>query len=258
MKNSISNFTKKLLASVFAMMLSISIFAVESEDALKAASLYNEGNYSEAAELYKSIEDAGYVSADLYFNLGNSYFKAGELPNAILYYERALMLEPKNENVLYNRELAQQYVVDKIDVVDEFFLNKWLVDVRKSQSSDMWAYFSLIGFALFAIALFIYFFSSSSGLKRAAFYLGLIFVIGGSVAMNSSSKEKKRFVERKEAIIFSPTVTLKSAPDNSSTDLFILHEGTKVEIRDGVGEWYEIQMADGNVGWLQKESLEKI
>lgn len=252
------SFDKKLLALLFAVVLSLNVFADVDQTALKAAGLYSEGKYAEAAELYQSIEDTGFVSTDLHFNLGNAYFKAGNLPNAILHYERALMLDPKNENVLYNRELAQQYVVDKIDVVDEFFLNAWLGGIRKSLSSDVWAYIAVGSFALFALCLFLYSFSSRNAIKRLAFYLGVIVLITGIISLSNSAKEKKRFTERKEAIIFSPSVTLKSSPDNSGTDLFILHEGTKVQIRDSVGEWFEIQMADGNVGWLKKESLEKI
>ncbi len=225
---------------------------------IKGDSLYTAGNFEEASAVYESIEAQGLESADLYYNMGNAYYKQGRLPMAILYYERALKMKPYDKDIQYNLELSQQYVVDKIDAIDEFFIKRWLKEFRHKFTSDGWAQFSIVMFIVFIAFLLVFNFSRSRTLKRVGFYLGIVFLFGAFVGFWGASSSKYERTKEVEAIVFSPSVTIKGSPDNSGTELFILHEGTKVRVIDSIGEWKRIEMLDGNVGWLKEASIREI
>lgn len=219
---------------------------------------YSNGDFQIAIDTYESILSTGVESGDLYFNLGNAYYKNSELASAILNYERALLLKPHDKDIKYNLELAYSQTTDKIEAVDEFFLSKWVVDFRNKATSDTWAYIGVSCFILTLLMAGIFFFSNSVFLKKAGFFLGVGLLAGSIITLTFSSRQKTKLMVRNHAIVFSPSLTVKSSPDASGTEIFILHEGTKVEIKSTLGEWKEIQIADGTVGWVEEHSITTI
>ena len=172
-------------------------------------------------------------SAAVYYNLGNAYYKAGKIAPAILNYERCLLLDPGDSDARFNLQMARQKTIDKIEPVGDFFLVKWFKSVETLGSAASW-------------------------LKKIGFYLGILFIIMVVFANIFASDQKDEMINRKHAIVFAPTVTVKSSPDASGTDLFVLHEGTNVTVKSTLGEWSEIELEDGNVGWMPSKDIEKI
>ena len=216
---------------------------------------YNEGNYEQAISFYNSIVDEGMESAPLYYNMGNTYYKMKDYPHAILYYEKALKLDPSNEDISTNLEIANMAVVDKITPVPQSFIAKWWSGLGSSFSADGWAWISVAAFALLLICLFAFLMSRRTGMRKAGFFVGLLAVLCLAFSVYFAIGKQQDLKHKEEAIIMTPTVTVKSSPSENSVDLFVLHEGAKVRIKDSANDWNKIKIADGSVGWLQAEHM---
>ena len=219
---------------------------------------YTKEDYAKAIELYEGILKSNGESAAVYYNLGNAYYKAGKIAPAILNYERCLLLDPGDSDARFNLQMARQKTIDKIEPVGDFFLVKWFKSVENLGSADSWAKTGIVCFLLFIGCLILFFFSRWVRLKKIGFYLGVLFIIMVVFANIFASDQKDEMINRKHAIVFAPTVTVKSSPDASGTDLFVLHEGTNVTVKSTLGEWSEIELEDGNVGWMPSKDIEKI
>ncbi|TCO09370.1 tetratricopeptide repeat protein [Natronoflexus pectinivorans] len=219
---------------------------------------YMESEYGEAIELYEEVLKSGMVSADLYYNLGNAYYRHGYLPSAILNYERALLLAPQDRDIRHNLNLAYSQITDNIEPVGEFFLVRWFASFRNSANPDTWAWISIITFILFLAGLLFYFFSRSILFRKISFFFALLAVLVSGISFAFANNQKQRLENRNRAIVFSPSVTVRSAPEARGTELFVLHSGTRVRILQVMGNWYEIEIEDGNVGWVHAEHLEVI
>lgn len=247
----------------FALLFGISfltITAVFSQNStLKHANeLYVKGNYVDAARIYESVISKLGVSPELYYNLGNTYYKINETGRSILNYERALRLNPSFDDAKYNLEIAQLKVVDNIAQNQPFFLNRWLTNFIKFLNSNQWFYLSMI-FFISALALtFVFLFGRTRFVRKSSFYFALVLFIFTVSTIIFSGVRHHQFTQHNEAIIITGAVTVKSSPDKSGTDLFQLHEGTKVGVKSALGEWVEIKLANGSVGWLKAESIERI
>ena len=223
-----------------------------------ATEAYSKEDYKQATELYSEAINLNGESAIIYYNIGNCYYKLNNVAQAILHYERALLLEPGNNDIRFNLEVAKLKTVDKFEPVDRFFVVEWMESLQNLFSTNQWAYAGLGSFFLLITCLVLFFFSRKIGLKKTGFYLGIVMLVVCIASNSFSYRQKEKLVNRKTAIILTPTVTIKSSPDNSGTDLFILHEGSKVTIKDQVGNWCEIKNADGSVGWIKNTDLEVI
>lgn len=229
------------------------------EAAIKEAEVaYTKEDYKAAIELYEGLLKNQGESAAVYYNLGNAYYKSGELAPAILNYERALLLAPADGDIRFNLQLAKQKTVDKIEPLGEFFLMKWYHGVQNIASADGWGRTGIVCFLLFIVCLTVYLFAKQRRFKQIGFYSGLFFLLVVVLANIWGAGQKDELLNRHEAIVFTPTVTVKSSPDNSGTDLFVIHEGTKVAIKSTLGEWSEITLEDGNVGWMPSKDIVKI
>ncbi len=249
----------KLFATLLLVFLNLWTGALAQDTRFEQANKqYTEGNYQEAVATYEDILKSGMQSPALFYNLGNAYYKSGQLPEAILNYERALLLAPQDRDIRYNLKLAYSQTADKIEEVGTFFLAEWVQELRSSNNSDGWALYALIAFSLFLLALGLYFFSRNIGVKKLAFALALIFVIASGLSYAFAARQKERLIERTHAIVFAPSVTIKSSPDTSGNDLFVLHEGTKVKLISKIGEWWNIEMQDGSEGWIHEGDVEVI
>jgi tetratricopeptide (TPR) repeat protein len=223
-----------------------------------ANKLYSQEKYEDAIKYYNQILDNGYESAEVYFNIGNSYFKLRNYPKAILNYERALIIDPDNDNFRHNLAKAKMYNVDKIDEIPEFILQSWFNDLIGIFSSNYWAIISLFTFIIALFAFLIYLFSASFKIKKISFYSGIIIIILSILAYYFSYHSKSDIKNNTGAIVMEPSVTVKGAPRESGTELFIIHEGTKVILLKKLDSWYEIKLLDGKQGWLQQTAIEKI
>lgn len=219
---------------------------------------YIKENYSEAIRQYEAILSQGYESAELYFNLGNAFYKLTDYPKALLNYERALILDPRNENIKFNLSKAQIYIVDQIDEIPEVIIKKWLRNIITRFRSDTWGLLSVFSFLIGLTGLLLYFLISKINFRRLGFYAGALFLLISVFSLIVAFKSKAVLVNSSGAIVMTPTVTVKGSPSNTSTDLFIVHEGAKVYILEELNEWYEIKLSDGKQGWLRKMDVEPI
>lgn len=211
---------------------------------------YNEGNYEQALEAYGNIVASDLESASLYYNMGNTYYKMKEYAKAILYYEKALKLDPGNEDIKANLEIANLAVVDKITPIPQSFIARWWNSLKSLFSADGWAWMSVSAFALLLLCLFIFLMARRSGLRKVGFFIGLVALLVLAIAMVFAVEKTGDLKHQDEAIVMTPTVTVKSSPTSSSIDLFVLHEGAKVRVLDEADGWNKIKIADGSVGWL--------
>jgi len=225
---------------------------------IRANRFYSEGRYSEAATLYDSLINTGYSAPEVYFNLGNACFKMRQIGKAILNYERANRLKPFDEDIRFNLQLARTYTVDKIESLPEFFLSAWWRSFRSMMDSDHWMILSIVLFIVCLVLYLFFLFSMRVTLKKIFFTLSVFFLLGSFIAGLSGYRQGREFHARNEGIVMVSSATVKSSPDAGSSDLFVLHEGTKVKIEDAVGNWVEIRIANGNKGWIEFSNLEII
>jgi tetratricopeptide (TPR) repeat protein len=221
----------------------------------KGVEYYSASNYEEALREWIELYDTGSRSATLNYNIANAYFKMNNIPGALLFYERALLLKPADNSINYNLQIARSLVVDKFEEIPEFFLVKWYNFLSLLLSTNSWAVISIVSFVLFLILLSLYIYSSKYRLKVLGFWTAIILLTVSVLSLTFTVRNKSLVYDSRQAIIFAPSVNGKSSPDNSGTDLFVLHEGSKVSIEDTVGEWYEIKLSDGNRGWVPSNSL---
>lgn len=222
----------------------------------QANAQYAEGNYAEAAAQYEQVI-AEQPSAEAYYNLGNAYFKLGELAQAILAYERALRIEPSYKDAKHNLLFAQSRIVDNIEDTQSFFLSNWLKAIRNALNQQTWMILSIALFICMLIGFFLFAFSQTVWVRKTAFYTSLVALLISLVACINAGSLHHRDTKRAEAIITQGIVNAKSSPDRSGTDLFTVHEGTKVEITETIGDWCCIHV--GNyIGWMPLAHLERI
>ena len=224
--------------------------SIQDQKFAKANYYYNESRYDTAVIIYERIMEEGFVSAPLLYNIGNTYFKMRNYPMAILYYEKALKLDPTNKEIKQNLAIANALIIDKIEPMPVFFLTKWWRNIGNQLSANGWAGASLKLFGLLLILLFVYFTARTRGVRKASFFTSILVIILFVCSLIFAYQKHQYLNEQNEAIVMTPTITVKSSPSSSGVDLFVLHEGTKVEIMDKADNWDKIKIADGSVGWM--------
>jgi len=250
----------KYILFLFGIFVLTSSFAQESNEQLweKANAFYTTEEYQQAVSLYDQVLQSGEVSAKLYFNLGNAYYKTGDINNAILNYERAKVLAPNDEDIEFNLRIANQFVVTKIEELPQPFFLRWKQAVTDKYPADTWSMISIGAFILFLIFLGLFIFSKTVTFKRVAFWLGILTIIFSGFTFSFANQQKNEIEIRNHAVVFCPRVTVKSSPSETGTDLFLIYEGLKIEITDSLNTWTEIKLADGNEGWLPDSCIVKI
>lgn len=224
----------------------------------KANTAYINGDYHAAAELYEQILAQGLTSVKLYYNLANAYFKEDRLGKAVLFYHRALRLAPGNEDIRYNLSVAEARTKDNIERIPEFFLTTWMRGVRHTMSCTAWSVLSLVLLAAMLVLFLCYLLAQRLSLRKAGFYgtlvAALLFMLTSWFALG----ERREMLDDTQAVVMPASTAVKSSPDKSSTDLFVLHEGTVVQITDRLDAWCEIMIADGKKGWVECRKIETI
>ena len=227
-----------------------------------ASNAYRSQDYKRSIDLYEelislSIED-NMASSQLYYNLGNAYFRDNQLGKAILNYEKALLLDPGDGDIRHNLRFANNRTVDKIAVSGNLFITNWFNSVRNLFSSNVWANIAIILFITFLIFVSIYLFVRIIWIRKTAFYSGLVlFILMISANIFSFSQMNER-LRNDSAIVMVGAATVNASPDANSNQLFELHEGTKVKVKSSDGNWREIEIANGSIGWISEENIEFI
>lgn len=227
-----------------------------------AAQAYRNQDYQQSIELYeaavaKALQEQK-ASAQLYYNLGNAYFRDNRLAKAILNYERALRLDPSDRDIRHNLRYANNRTEDRIESLGTLFLTRWISSLRHRFSSNTWATVAVVLFILFLASVALYLFVRLLWVRKAAFYTGLLLLFLLVMANLFAFQQKREFLSGGEAIVMVGAARVNASPDENSNQLFELHEGTKVKIRNRDGNWYEIEIANGSVGWTSRENVEVI
>lgn len=220
-----------------------------------ADSAYSAGEYATAIDFYERLLTDG-ESAVLYYNLGNAYYKIDDMSHAILNYERALRLDPSDNDVRFNLDLARSKTIDRVNDRMEIFFVRWFRSLTNLLSLDGWARVAISTFLLFLSAIALFVFGRKRSLRKTSFILAVVLLLLTFCANGIAYGQKRRLSNRTEAIVMDPSVVVHSTPSTSGTELFILHEGRKVTITDNAMQaWKQIALEDGNVGWIESKSL---
>lgn len=245
----------KLILFVCGLM---SMVSLQAQTKAEADSAYAAEKYGEAIPLYEALLKKG-EHADVYYNLGNCYYKTDRIALAVLNYERAALLEPGNSDIRFNLELARSKTVDKITPESEMFFITWYRNLVDMTGMDGWARIGVTAFVLACLLVLLYFLGSKVAWKKVGFFGALVMVLVAVLANVFAWTQHKELNVRTGAVVMSGSVVVKSTPNESGTDLFVLHEGTRVEIIDNtMKEWKEIRLADGKVGWMPSKDMEVI
>ena len=224
-----------------------------------ADSAYAEADYATAIHIYEQLLSAHGESSVIYYNLGGAYYKMDEVAHAILNYERALLLDPSNTDIKFNLELARSKAVDKNALVNELLFVRWYRDFASIMSADAWSKVAILCFIILISCLALFIFSKKSKTKKIIFIFALLSLLCTALANIIASSQTAKLLHRESAIVVEPSVTVRSTPSVNGTELFILHEGKKVTIKDdSMNAWKEIEIEDGNIGWLPAEAIERI
>ena len=253
-------------AAVVALLLMLLPFGLQAQslsypDSLWNAGIqaYSDGDYAGALQDWEEVRSAGLMSRELYYNLGNAYFKDGQLAQSILWYERALRLDPSDDDVRYNLEYARSLAQDKIEEVPEIFFEQWGHAMCYLLPSNVWAVIGLVGFALLVACILLYLLGSTPGRRKLGFFAGIAALVIAFLGWDFAQWQRQEAQRQDMAIVMRPVSSVKSSPSESGAkDLFILHEGTRVKVLDNVSGFSNIELADGRQGWIPARDLEVI
>lgn len=244
------------------LLIASPLLAFSSDD---AAALFKKGNeqyakahFKEAAANYQKLVDGGYQSTSVYFNLGNAYYKTGDIASALLYYEKAHKLSPGDEDIRFNIQLANSKTSDKVEETPEFFVTKWWHGFILAFSVNALAVLSVLLLIVGSLVLILYRFSNSVIIKKVSFYSAIALLFLGICTIFIAGRQASYFDNHREAIIFNSSVTVKSSPTVASKAVFVLHEGTKIDLLEKTGDWMKIRLNNGNEGWISVNDAKEI
>jgi hypothetical protein len=228
-------------------------------DSLSAANqLYNTAKYQDAIRKYQFVLGQGFESPELYYNLGNAFYKTGNATYAILNYERAKKLSPNDEDIRYNLELARTQIIDNIVPLPEPGFLRWWKQMISSQSISYWGRFSIITFFTFLSLFGLFLLSRSFRVKRLAFWFSIASVTISAITFTFGSHLTSKLIHHNSAVITDRSVRVKASPSETGTELFIVHEGITVQLTDKLGDWVYVSLPDGNKGWVKEASMVRI
>ena len=249
---------KKAYVILFMMMVVAEVSATTDSLYQKANSFYQKGEYETALNVYRDIVDTGFESSDLYYNMGNAAYRSNSIGYAVLYYEKALKLDPSHEDALHNLGFISRYRVDTFEQVPELFFRSWTDAFVKSLSEQVWSILAIILFSIILVNLLIYLFSHRLFIKKTGFVTAVVGMVLFIISLSSALAQHRNIIRPDAGIILSPSVVVKSSPSDTGTELFILHEGTRVRVNEEVSGWRNIRVIDGREGWIQTIDFESI
>jgi hypothetical protein len=236
---------KRYIVALLLMLSALGGYA--QQDSIKVASI----------EEMEQILASGKESVQVYYNLGYAYYKNGELAKSILNFERAHRLAPSDEDIIYNLEQAYA-MTDKLQEVEVVFFVRWWNSLCNMMSSDGWAVMFVVVFILMLVGVAAFIFSDNVSLRKAGFFSAAALLVVAIFSLSVSIRQRDNIVNCKDAIIMKASVTLSTSPDENGSELVVLHAGTKVHVLNRLGEWCEVRLKDGNVGWIKASFIEVI
>lgn len=247
--------SRTLTISIVMLFFTLGLHAQNEALFNRATTVYNEGDYNKAIEYYQQILENGKHSPELYFNLGNAYYKLNQIGPSIYYYEKALLLDPNDGEILNNLSYAQNMRLDAIDTMPKTLAERIYSATVNHLTFDGWGYMATLFVMLFVLCYLAYYFFQQAQKKRLTFIASMSFLILGLCALFFAYIQFQKFNKENPAIIFSKEVRVLSEPNKRSQEVFALHEGTKVNVLDSLDNWRKVRIADGQTGWLSSEDL---
>ena len=249
---------KNIVLSIILSLSVFSSFAAADSRIINGNAAYSNNKFVVSIALYEDLLKTQ-ESAALYYNLGNAYYKSGKLAPAILNYERAILLDPNDDDIKSNLELAKLQTVDKDEsAVDQLAISEWTQSLVNLHSSNTWAKMSIIFFLLTLACASLYLYVKVIAVRKLGFIGGIISFLICFVSFFCAKSAKEKMTTHEYAIVFTPSVTAKSSPKDNATDALVLHEGTKVLVKQQVKDWYEIETSGGHRAWIKTSDAEKI
>jgi len=253
---------KKAIGLLIGLFLIINAKAILPLDSAQiymqqANKFYEASEYTKALEMYNKIE-TDYRSPVLLYNMGNCYFKTGNLPETILYYERSLKYDPENENTLANLKQANNLITDDIQAMPETAISQWWHNFIRNKSINFWAQLSIYLMVASFFILILSILKTTVFIRKFSTLVGIILVISAVFTFFLARSAKNNIENDNYAIIFTPKVDVMSEPKNDGSRLFVIHDGLKVDIVDENNDWYEIKLVNGALGWIKKEDCRVI
>jgi len=244
----------------FLLLLFISPFCMAQNEILfeEATKAYNEGDYELAIDNYQHILESGEHSANVYFNLGNAYYKLNEIGPSIYYYEKALLLDPNDKEIRNNLSYAQQMTLDDIEPIPQTTISRIISRVMNILTYDQWAYAAICFMVLFVLLYLAFHFFRFADKKRLAFIGSMICLFLSAVSVFLAVLQYREFNSSNPAIIYASETAVKEEPNNRSITLFNIHEGSKVMIEETLEDWNKIRLADGKNGWILASDLRQL
>jgi tetratricopeptide (TPR) repeat protein len=242
----------------YTLLIGLSLFGQskgQSELFEQANAAYDAAEYDKAIDLYDSIVQQGFENVATYYNLGNAYYKKGELGASILYYEKAAQLSPRDVDIQNNLKVARKSVIDKFEVVPQPLVKTAYLGLVRWFQPDTWGWISLFFFVVLVLGCYFYLFTS---MRKAGFSIALVGLIIGLASLSLAYAHTSYLEKNVPAIIMATSSYVKSAPSEGAEDAFILHEGTKAILLDELDDWSKIKLIDGKIGWIPSEDLRKI
>ncbi len=221
----------------------------------KANEAYNDGDYPEAVSRYTEVLKNGEESAELYFNLGNAHYKLNHIAESIYNYEKALLLDPGDKTIQNNLEFANNMVIDDIKAVPKSGLSNFINGIIGVFSFNGWAWIAIIGASIFAILFLLYYFSLASKWKRLFFTISITAVIIAFISLIFAFHLKNVTENNEFAIVFAEEVAVRNEPNPRGNELFLLHEGTKVQILNTFQDWVQLELENGSTGWMLESAV---
>lgn len=247
----------RMVLLIQAFCFSFALAASPADLFKQANQLYQQTAYKEALVTYDSIVRQGLPSATLYYNMGNCYYRTGNIPSALLYYERAQLLDPKNPDIKHNIMVANTKITDKFEKMPELFPIRWWKAFTALFSTDEWAFLSLIILGLSALSFILFRISCAYTLKKTSFLFG-VFLLMAFMVCSLGALQQYRLLNKKTAIIFITKTNVTSSPDGAGNNKFTIHAGSKVEIIDEINDYQKIRIINGNTGWIPKGAAKDI
>jgi len=247
-----------LVLIIFISALLTAAAQTTEESYSQAGELYSSGDFSGAAAIYRQLYEEGYRSEDLLYNAGNAFFKAGDNASAILFYERAKLIAPADEDTDYNLQIARSRITDRFETVPELFFVRWFNFLSLLTTTNIWAVLALAMFILALIFAVIFLTRARAKGRLLSFWLALVAVALSALMVSLAIRNNSLVNHNNKAVISCSIVTGRSAPGDGGAELFVLHSGTTVTVEQELGEFTEIQLPDGNKGWIRADCMEKI
>jgi tetratricopeptide (TPR) repeat protein len=246
----------KYLLLCSGLFFPLSIFANDSTPLLDHANqFYLQGKYEQAIASYQEIVSQGYESAEVYFNLGNCYYQTNAVGLSILYYERAKKLNPQDEDILFNLQLANQRTLDKIEPAPKLFLEEWWNTIQVLHSEKEWSVRSILFFVLSFVFMAIFISTAHRSSKLFSFWLTIVFLFLTAITFAIAGSRYSNSKNHTTAVMIATSAEVKNSPADNGVKLFVLHEGTLVTTPETNGEWVKIELSPEKVGWVKKTSL---